>query len=121
MKRIFFPLLAGSVYLLIGLAGCTVDNSEKPDDLIEEDAYINLLAELQLVQSYHENLPQDSLSIDSLQNQIYEHYNITEERFVRSHEYYREDMQAQAERLDEAIERLRKDKVQLEDSTESES
>lgn len=122
MYRTVFLLLALALFSAIGTAGCTNDSPQKPDNLIEEDTYIDLLAELEMMRSYHETLPQDSVSMDSLRTVVYNHYEISEQQFVESHEFYREDMEKQAERIDEAIERLRKDQAQVdEDSSETDS
>lgn len=122
MNRTALLLLILGLFSAIGTAGCADDSPKKPDSLIEEDIYIDLLAELEMIRSYHETLPQDSVSIDSLRTMVYNHYEISEQQFVESHEYYREDMKKQAERVDEAIERLRKDQVQVnEDSSKSDS
>lgn len=96
------------------LLGC---NSDKPDDLLAEDTYINLMVELQLLRSYQQQGQPDSTAIDSLQNAIFKQYEVTESQFRVSHEYYQKDLNQQSERISEAIERLRRDRITGTDSS----
>lgn len=112
MKKLIlavFFLLIGS-----GITGC--DQNEPPPFVIEEDTYIDLMVELQLLRSYVEIVPADSATIDSLRNEIYTKYDITAKQFRESHEYYQGQYTEQKNRIDEAIERLRMDQVES-DST----
>lgn len=100
-----------SLLLILTLtAGCM--EKDNPPNLIEEDTYINMLAELQLVKSYRQDFAADSSKVDSLTNLIYKKYNVTEEQFRESHNFYQEDPLEQKKRVDMAIERLRMDEVQ---------
>lgn len=102
---------------LLLLSGCS--NGQKPDDLIDEQTYIKLLAELQLTKSYRDILPADSLVADSLRSEVYEKYDITEERFKLSHRYYQSQNVEQQERIEQAIELLRVDEVEGQDSSKT--
>lgn len=110
MKAFFTGLL------LIGmlLGGC--EREKTPPGLIEEQVYIDLLVELQLLKSYRQSIPADSSQIDSLKNSIYARYQVTEEQFRMSHNFYQEDPEEQKRRVDMAIEQLRMDQVES-DST----
>lgn len=101
-------------------AGCTDNEPQPPENLIKEDRYIDLLAEFQMIRSYQETLPQDSVVVDSLTRVVYKKYGISREQFIESHNYYRQDFEQQIERLDEAIERIRMDQIQ-QDTTETET
>lgn len=103
-------LLVGILFLSILLTACFEEDT--PPYLIEEDTYINMLAELQLVKSYRQNFAADTAKVDSLRNLIYQRYDITEEQFRLSHNFYQQDPVKQKERVDMAIERLRMDEVQ---------
>lgn len=107
MKKLFFSALL----LLFGLclAGC--EQNDPPPNVIEEDTYIDMLVELQLLRSYIERVPSDSATIDSLYKEIYSKYNVTNEQFRQSHEYYQDHYINQKKRIDTAIERLRMDQV----------
>ena len=105
--------------LWLTLPGCTDDT---PAGLIAEETYIDLIVELQLLQSYVSYNQPDSLTVDSLRNEIFNHYNVSETQFQESHKYYQDhDLRAQRDRIGEAIEDLRKDKMAGQDSTMSRS
>jgi hypothetical protein len=108
-------VIAASLLLtVIYAAGCNQDSS--PSAVIGEEKYIDLMVELQLFRSYIRTVPADSSTIDSLQTEIYKKYNVTQEEFRKSHEYYQQQYVEQKERIDKAIEQLRMDQVKS-DST----
>lgn len=102
-------VLLGLMFLL--LWGCS-NGPQKPEKLVEEYTYINLLVELQLVRSYAEATNMDSLATDSLARQVYQKYGTSQKTFRQSHQYYQQFPKQQKERIDQAIELLRKDQVQ---------
>ena len=105
--------------LWLTFPGC---NNEAPADLIAEETYIDLIVELQLLQSYVSYNQPDSLAVDSLRNEIFNHYNVSESQFQESHQYYQDhDLRAQRDRIGAAVEDLRKDKMAGQDSTASQS
>lgn len=106
--KYYFPLV---FLLLVSLANCSED-SQKPNELIAEDTYIDLLIELQLVRSYGESNYADSLTVDSLATEVFEHYGVSDSAFYQSHQYYQQFPQEQEVRIDEAIERLKMDQVE---------
>lgn len=111
MKRAFTVFVFS---LVLTAAGC---NDKTPPHLIAEDTYIDLMVELQLLESYVSFNQPDSLTIDSLRNEIFRHYEVTENQFTTSHKYYQDhDIRAQRDRIGKAIEALRKDKMTGQDS-----
>lgn len=90
-------------------SGCEAD--QKPRNLVPEDTYVRLLAEMQLVQTYAKKQNLDSLGVDSMIRDVFAHYRLSREQFRQSHAYYREQPEAQKERIDKAIEQLRMDLV----------
>lgn len=111
------------VIIFLGLtvvAACTED-SDKPEDLIPEDDYIDLIVELQLINTFSQSAFADSISVDSLIEITFDRYGINREQFAASHNYYRDFPEEQKKRIDSAIERLRMDKVQdnIRDTLES--
>lgn len=98
------------VLLLVSLANCS-DNPQKPDNLIDEEKYTDLLIELQLIRSYGENAKTDSTTIDSLTKEVFNKYEVTRESFKVSHQYYQQFPQEQKNRAEKAIERLKMDNV----------
>jgi hypothetical protein len=96
--------------LMLSVWGCS-DKPPKPDPLIEEDKYINLMVELQLVRSYGENNSLDTLTVDSLTDEVFEKYQTTDSVFAQSHNYYQRFPEEQQIRIEKAIERLKMDQV----------
>lgn len=105
MKRAL-PVALLSLFLLLSCG----ESEPTPEQLIPEDTYVDLLVELQLLNTYRGSLP-DSLRTDTLRPAIFERYGVSAETFERSHRYYRQQLDAQKRRIDEAIERLRRDQV----------
>lgn len=92
------------------LVGCS-GNQGKPEHLIPEKEYIDLLVEFQLIRSYRENAVTDSADVDSLIQAVCKRYSITIEQFRESHKYYQQFPQKQKERVEKAIEELKMDQV----------
>lgn len=110
-------LKIGNIILLALLfAGCS-SGPEKPDKLIPEDTYTNLLVEMQLIRSYADNAETDSTTIDSLLNEVYNKYDITATQFQQSHNYYQHFPEEQKERAAKAIDLLKMELVMESDST----
>lgn len=107
-------LIAAALSFFI-ITGCSGDS--KPETIINQDTYIDLLIELQLLKSYQEDQFADSTTVDSLKKIIFDEYKTTEAQFRKSHTYYQQDLTKQSERIKKAIERLRKDQLGTRDST----
>lgn len=106
------PLLP--VLLVFFLAGCS-DVPQKPNNLIDEDTYTDLLIELQLIRSYGEHADTDSTTIDSLTTEVFQKYEVTRELFRESHQYYQQFPAEQKMRTEKAIEQLKMDNVEEDD------
>ncbi|MFH5833250.1 DUF4296 domain-containing protein [Halalkalibaculum sp. DA3122] len=105
-------------FLLLSLLAAGVGCSEEltnppPENLIGEDTYIDLIIELQLLESYRTSMPRDSLrvSIDSLRQVIFDKYDVTEQQFVSSHQYFHRQVKPQVDRISRAIDSLRQQMV----------
>ena len=108
MNRVWTGILA--LFLFSGAVACTGNVSDDPPEkLIDEDTYINLLIELQLLKSYQESVPPDSTNIDSLKSLIFDRYDVSELRFRLSHNYYQKQVEKQRQRVVRAIDSLRKE------------
>lgn len=92
-------------------AGCTDDSPEKPKLLLAEDTYIDLMIELQLVRSYGESNSLDSLIVDSLTQEVFQKYQVSDSVFVQNHNYYQQFPSEQQQRIERAIEQLKMDQV----------
>lgn len=96
--------------MLCLFAGCS-ESPERPEILIGEETYISLLVELQLVRTYSETDRMDEAAADSLRNRIFQEYGVSDSVFWESHEYYQQFPKEQKKRIEEAIEQLRKDRM----------
>ena len=82
---------------------CTAE--DKPPNLIEDDVYIDLLVEMQIIKSHSYIEP--GLKVDSLRMEVLDYYGVTKAEFLQSHAFYQSEGEVQVERIEEAIERLR--------------
>ncbi len=73
-------------FLIVGSACESGDN--KPEDLIKEPVYMDLLTEVFLIRSQVELRDFDEEQEDSLYNHIFEQYGINRQQFERSHTFY---------------------------------
>lgn len=104
MSRIFFfTLLAGFF-----LAGC--ESSNKPDDLIKEPVYIDLLTEIFLTEGLVELIEDGQQKKDSLMTVVFDRYDVTPDQFERSHEYYQRQGSEQLARADSVRKKLRSER-----------
>lgn len=97
-----FPFLL-MAFLLSGCIG--PEEIPQPDDLIAEENYIDIMVEMQHINTYRNAQP-DSVSADSLKALIYDRYGINEKQFLESHTFYQKHVDEQIARVDEAIRRL---------------
>ncbi len=102
--------------LLFSLVNCS-DDSQKPKELIDEDQYIDLLVELQLVRTYGESSYGDSLTVDSLATEVFNQYGVSDSVFYKTHQYYQQFPKEQEIRIEKAIERLKMDQVANDNDT----
>ena len=105
LHKFMIGLSCGLVVLIT--YSCDTTSSNKPADLIEEDVYINLLTEFQLLKSL--SVIQGPAHVDSLEQVIFDRYDIAEERFLRSHHYYQEQMEEQIKRIEQVIENVKEE------------
>lgn len=92
--------------LTISLSGCLKpEKAPRPKNLISEQNYIDLLVEMQHINTY-KNVQPDSISADSLKDLVYQKFDITEQQYLDSHTYYQQNTKRQLERIDEAIRQL---------------
>lgn len=99
MKRLFFYLIVPAVALF----SCS---TSIPDNLLDEDTYINIFLELAILDQY-DPLLLEREARDELQEEIFERYGITYEDFRVSHNYYEQSIQDQIQRTDRASQLLR--------------
>lgn len=114
LHKFHFPLVLFFVSAVLFAPGCIgPEKFPKPDDLIKEDTYIDLLIEMQHITTYR-NAEPDSVNADSLKAVVYRDYGVSEEQFLTSHEYYQRDVSGQISRVDQAIQRIEDEKKLIE-------
>ena len=90
---------AGFFLISIALLFSSCGDPTAPENLLEEDRYIDVFAELVVVNQIGEdNL--DGVSREYLKEQIFDKYNVTKEQFERTHRYYQQQPEKHLQRLD---------------------
>lgn len=98
-------------FVLLGIACSNNDHiAEKPDNLLNEEKYVDLLFEMQMLKVLQYYFPPQD-TVDSLKRAIFDQYEVEEDSFIESHRYYQSHLDEQLERVDKVIERL-KDEIQ---------
>lgn len=84
------------IAFLLFLINCS--DTTAPEDLLEEDCYINVFSELVVINQVNDE-QLGSVSRDSLREQVYEKYEVSPEQFNRSHQFYQQQPDKQLERI----------------------
>lgn len=105
--RFYWILFLLSPFIVLGCS----DKPSKPDNLISEEKYIDLMVELQLVRSYGETMQADSSTVDSLTSEVFRKYETSDSLFQISHDYYQQFPQEHQFQIENAIEKLKMDQV----------
>ncbi len=99
-------ILATVLLFFLFLNGCLgPEKTPRPENLISEQNYIDLLVEMQHIKTY-KNVQPDSISADSLKELVYQKFGITDQQYLESHTYYQQQTDRQLQRIDEAIRQL---------------
>jgi hypothetical protein len=101
MKDLLLVLFVGLI-----LISCEENlEIDPPENLISEATYIDLYVELHLFNALVEAVD-TVMNQDSLMNELYEKYSVSEQSFRESHSFYQSQTQQQQVRLDTASARL---------------
>lgn len=106
-KNIFCVGLGTLLSALILSACVGPEEIPKPENLIPENKYIELMVEIQHIITYRNANPDSSNDADSLKLVIYEKYDVTGEQYAASHQYYQRHVDQQVKRVGEALEKLK--------------
>ncbi|MFU8812818.1 MAG: DUF4296 domain-containing protein [Balneolaceae bacterium] len=95
------------------LAGC----DSKPAELLEEEVYIDVFAELLIVQQLN---PQqlESASRDSFEVKVFDKFNVSEESFRISHDYYQRDAEGQLLRIERIQQQIETERQRLQEESD---
>lgn len=104
------------VILLISLLlySISCDNGDKPEDLIEEDRYVSIFSQLLVLNQITDD-QLGPVSRDSLVEQVFEQYSITEDRFNRSHNFYQRNPEKQIEVINKVENNLKSERDEFQD------
>lgn len=113
------PLILFTCMIVSACAPETTGNSyPRPENLISEDIYIDILIEMQLAKTVYNS--EDGLSNpDSVVKVIYDKYSITEDQYVQSHRWYQRNYKEQQERIEVAKDRLLEERARIETPPDS--
>lgn len=88
-----------------------------PENILEEEVYLDLLVETQLLAVVQEMSPTDSLML-VYKNELFEEYSTTEQAFLESHKYYQSQIDEQIvrislvqQRVDSLVVKLQKEAI----------
>ena len=113
VKPIVIPLI------LFALLVSSCGNTTAPEDLLEEDRYIDVFSELLVVNQMEEE-QLDGVSRDYLKEQVFEEYNVTQKQFEQSHRYYQKQPDEQLRRLDKIEKQLTDQREMFQDRLDEE-
>lgn len=115
IKRLAIIFTNGGIALLVILlllSSCQEDiRTPPPENLLDEQTYIDLLIEFQLIDAYYNRFrsAQDTLpDMATMRNDVLDRYDTNWSQFKRSHDYYKTQPGEQLNRIDKTIEELRK-------------
>lgn len=98
--------------ILLFLTSCQEDkDNPPPENLLDEQTYIDLLIEFQLIDAYYNRYGarKDTLSdFTVMRDSVLDRYDTNWKQFKKSHDYYKNQPGKQLNRVDKAIEKLRK-------------
>lgn len=109
------------LYVIIPLLliSCADRNSaNQPDDLIDETTYQDLIIELQMIKA-HNTVSSGEVHPDSAKMLIFAEYDVSEEQFLQSNEYYQQQVDPQIKRINQAIGQLKKEQDLLKSYVDS--
>jgi hypothetical protein len=105
-----------NVFVILGLMiflTCKQESSiQKPENLMTEDAYMDLFFELELLNIYQDE-GASGQTIDSLYMVIFEKYNADTLQFLESHRYFQSRIPEQLQRVDSVIARIERELVPI--------
>lgn len=96
------------VFAFAAIYGCGSESSE-PEELITEETYERMFIEFAIINQMDEQLLQNT-SQEELRQMVYQQYDVTEEEFRISHEYYEQNVDEQLDRVKEITRLMRSER-----------
>lgn len=110
MKVVWFFML--SVFMLT--VSCT---DSKKSLLIEDQVYQDMFLEFAILNHMDRKLLENR-TIEELVNSVYDHYNVTEEQFSYTHDYFESNLSEQLLRMEKILVRLREERETISEAAE---
>ena len=116
LRQLFIPL----VLLLCILPISCGNEDELPEGIIEKEKFIEILSDVQIFESMNQYIrnKETDFDIDHTYQWMFEHYNVTEEEFKSSLDYYSQDPLVFEVIYDEVIVRISEKQVEFTKKTE---
>ena len=115
----WLPVL--SISLLIFFAGCEEKELvPKPENLIPEETYVKVITELQLLDAWVYT-SEEVLNPDSIMQEMFSSYEITEAQFEQSHAYYQSNPENHLARVDSVLSILEKEQKKMNQLSDDEA
>jgi len=94
--------------IAVSLSGAACSDKDKPpENLLPEDTYTRLLAELHVANNLEKLDTDNQEVVDSVLTEIFSEYDTNEEHFRESHYFYQKDLQGQIQRIEKIQKTLR--------------
>lgn len=98
------------IYISLILLAFACTDRSRPEDLIERDAMIELMVDVQIAEALYSGTYQTKegnvLNYADVFNPVYEKHGVSRQQFEKSLEWYTQDLDEITEMYDEVIERL---------------
>lgn len=105
LKTQFKQLSVFTLFFLALTVFTACEEEQKPENLLPERVFINLIAEVEVLETYR-NQAEDTVSVAILRDSVFTHYDATEQQFYRTEAYYQQRPEKYKALLDSALERL---------------
>jgi hypothetical protein len=103
-------LILISIIIFLTAIGC-----QKPSPTVDEDVYVDMLTELELIFVLQSQTKEAELTQELIDG-LWEKYDVSEEDFLYSHFIYEQDIDGQIRRIKTITERLTLKHLSMEDS-----
>lgn len=98
--------------IFCGFISCS--DPTAPEEVIEEETYINVFTELVIINLLSE-AQIDSVARDSLKQEVFDEYRVSREQFDEAHRYYQKQPDEHLRRLDKIEEILTEQRERFQD------
>jgi hypothetical protein len=104
-----------ALFLFCFISLSAISGCQKESPTINEETYIDILAELELIHVLYSQAKNEELT-RNLISEVWTKYHVSEEDFLFSHFLYEQDVNGQIRRIQTISERLTFKHLELEDS-----